>query len=98
MRIVTLHDLASGNSDTANAGMDDMQGDDGNDDLYGGGENDTLNGNAGDDMLEGNGATDALFGDAGQDDLIGGTSQGNGGQPDAADTIYGGSNGPTSGR
>ena len=35
-----------------------------------------------------------LFGDAGQDDLIGGTSQGSGGQPDAADTIYGGSNGP----
>ena len=94
VRIVTLHDLATGNSDTANAGMDDMQGDDGNDDLYGGGENDTLNGNAGDDMLEGNGATDTLFGDAGQDDLIGGTSQGSGGQPDAADTIYGGSNGP----
>lgn len=94
VRSVTLHDLADGNSDTANAGMDDMQGDEGNDDMYGGGENDTINGNAGDDMIEGNGATDTLLGDAGQDDLIGGTSQGGGGTPDAADTIYGGSNGP----
>ena len=94
IRIVMLHDLATGNGDTANAGNDDMQGDEGNDDMYGGGENDTLNGNAGDDKIEGNGGTDTLYGDAGQDDLIGGTSQGNGGQPDAADTIYGGSNGP----
>ncbi len=94
VRSVTLYDLAAGNSDTAAAGQDDMQGDEGNDDLYGGGEDDTLNGNAGDDMLEGNGGTDTLYGDAGQDDLIGGTSQGSGGQPDAADTIYGGSNGP----
>ena len=95
VRNVTLHDLPSGNSDTNNAGADDMQGDDGNDDMYGGGENDVMNGNAGDDMIEGNGGTDILYGDAGQDDLIGGTSQGGGGQPDAADTIYGGSIGLT---
>jgi Ca2+-binding RTX toxin-like protein len=94
VRSVTLHDLATGNADTPHAGPDTMQGNAGNDDMYGGGENDTLNGNADDDYIEGNGGTDTLYGDAGQDDLVGGTSQGGGGQPDGADTIYGGSNGP----
>jgi Ca2+-binding RTX toxin-like protein len=94
VRVVILHDLASGNTNTGVAGNDTLNGDEGNDDLYGGGETDTLHGDAGDDYAEGNGGDDWLYGDAGQDDLIGGTSRGGGGVPDGADHLWGGSDGP----
>lgn len=89
LRVVVLHDLASGNSDTTAAGPDTMNGNGGNDQMYGQGEADIMHGNEGDDYMEGNGGSDLMHGDAQQDDLIGGTSQELGGTPDGSDTIYG---------
>lgn len=91
LRIVVLHNLAFGNSNTNLAGPDVMHGNSGNDQMYGQGENDLMHGNDGDDYMEGNGGDDVMHGDEGQDDLIGGSAQEQGGTQDGSDTIYGGS-------
>ncbi|MBW3620626.1 MAG: hypothetical protein KY461_10305, partial [Actinobacteria bacterium] len=98
LREVTLHDRTRLGADLeAVSGGDRMLGNGGADRMSGQGGKDVVKGNAGDDFVHGNQDDDLLEGNDGEDDLVGGTSlltaatdDGDRGDPDGTDVLYGG--------
>jgi Ca2+-binding RTX toxin-like protein len=99
LRAIAVYDTG-GQPTAGTSGGDQITGDNDVDVIFGQGGSDTISGGLGDDYAEGGQAADTINGDAGQDDLVGGSwfvETGSGqlaaGQPDAGDTIAGGTDG-----